>query len=281
MRDILNLYNQDLALKGFSANTIKNYMDNIKRFLIYCNRPVNKINCKIIKEYLFHLIEHRKLANETIRIAYSAIKFLFCTTLKRPWEIETIPQIKKEKKLPIFLSFEEVFKIINNAANLKHKTLLMLIYSSGLRVSEATKIILQDIIRYKMRIKVKQAKGRKYRLTLLSHICLKYLEKYWKTYRPEVWLFPGINPANPISVRACQHAFHIAKKNAGINKKCGIHSLRHSFATHTLETGGGIFQLQKLLGHKNLKTTLVYVHLQEENILIKSPLDVYGQNKDC
>ena len=127
--------------------------------------------------------------------------------------------------------------------------------------------------------RVIQAKGRKDRYTILSGICLKYLEKYRKRYRPKAWLFPGKNKDNPISVRACQHAFHKAKDNAELKKECGIHSLRHSFATHMLETNGGIFQLQKYPGHKRLKTTLVYVHLQNENIITKSPLDIYGKDK--
>ena len=153
----------------------------------------------------------------------------------------------------------------------------MLIYSSGLRVSEISKLIPSDIIRDKMRLKIRCAKGNKDRYTILSHICLKYLEKYYKTYKPEYWLFPGKKGKNPISIRAVQHAYYKAKENAGIIHEGGIHTLRHSFAAHCLETGMGIFQLQKFLGHKCLKTTLQYVQLQEENIIARSPLDVYGQ----
>jgi site-specific recombinase XerD len=126
-----------------------------------------------------------------------------------------------------------------------------------------------------MRLKIRQTKGHKDRYTILSETCLKYLEKYYKQYRPKEWLFPGKNPNNPMSIRACQHAYYKAKENAGITKEAGIHTLRHTFATHCLETGMGIFQLQKFLGHKCLKTTLQYVHLQEENIIARSPFDVY------
>ncbi len=155
--------------------------------------------------------------------------------------------------------------------------MLTLIYSSGLRVSEITNIKADDIIRNKMLLKIRQAKGNKDRYTILSERGLKALEKYWLAYRPQTWLFPGKNKKDKISIRACQHAYEIAKKNARINKKGGIHILRHSFATHYLEVGGGLFQLQKFLGHKQIRTTLKYVHLAEEKIIARSPLDVYVQ----
>jgi site-specific recombinase XerD len=153
--------------------------------------------------------------------------------------------------------------------------MLILIYSSGLRVSEVSNLLPIDIVRNKMRLKIRCSKGNKDRYTILSNTGLIYLEKYWKAYKPKFWLFSGRDPLKPISIRACQHAYYKAKEKAGITKDAGIHTLRHSFATHCLETGMGIFQLQKFLGHKCLKTTLQYVHLVEENIIARSPLDVY------
>lgn len=132
-----------------------------------------------------------------------------------------------------------------------------------------------------MRLKVTQAKGFKDRFAILSSVCLSYLESYWKSYRPETWLFPGRIEGTPLSIRAAQHAYMIAKRKAGITKPGGIHTLRHSFATHMLETGSGIFQLQKFLGHKHLKTTLIYVHINEENIIARSPLDIYAETSSC
>jgi integrase/recombinase XerD len=125
-----------------------------------------------------------------------------------------------------------------------------------------------------MRLKIRQAKGHKDRYTILSETCLKYLEKYYKQYQPQNWLFPG-RQNKQMSIRSVQHLYYKAVKDANIKRKGGIHTLRHSFATHSLETGMGIFQLQKFLGHKCLKTTLQYVHLQEEKIIARSPLDVY------
>ena len=171
-------------------------------------------------------------------------------------------------------AIEQVSSILNNAVNLKHKAMLMLIYSSGLRVSELPKLKITDIVSSMMKVRIKSAKGNKDRYTILSHVCLKYLKLYWKKYRPDNWLFPGYNN-NKLSTRAVQHAFHKAKKIGGVKIQGGVHTLRHSFATHMLETGSGIFQVQKMLGHKYLKTTLVYVHIQEENLQLQSPLDVY------
>lgn len=125
-----------------------------------------------------------------------------------------------------------------------------------------------------MRLKIRQAKGHKDRNTILSEVSLRYLEKYWKEYQPLNWLFPG-RDNKQMAIRSVQHLYYKAIESANIPKKGGIHTLRHTFATHALETGMGIFQLQKFLGHKCLKTTLQYVHLQEENIIARSPLDVY------
>jgi site-specific recombinase XerD len=194
-----------------------------------------------------------------------------------PYELEYFPFPKKEKKVPNVFSYSEVFKIIKNASNLKHKTILMVIYSSGLRVSEVIKLTTDDIIRSNKRLRIRQSKGHKDRYTILSDVAVRCLEKYWKAYRPYRWLFTGKKVENHISVRACQHAYYKAKQKAGITKDGGIHTLRHSFATHSLEVGMGIFQLQKFLGHRCLKTTLQYVHLQEENIIARSPLDYYAQ----
>jgi integrase/recombinase XerD len=155
--------------------------------------------------------------------------------------------------------------------------MLTLAYSSGLRVSEIANLKLEDIIREKMLLRVREGKGNKDRYTILSIIALKTLEKYWKVYRPQTWLFPG-RQNNKISNRACEHAFEIAKKKANITRTGSFHTLRHSFATHYLEVGGSLFQLQKFMGHIDIRTTLKYVHLRDEARIAKSPLDVYAES---
>jgi len=273
----LQRYKRDLALKAYSPKTQETYYRNIISFLKYCNQPIEEITKDTIKDYLYHLIKNKKLSQSSIRQARGAICYFFSQTLSKPIEVENIPFQKKEKKLPTVYSAEEIFRIINAAVTIKHKTMLMLTYSSGLRVSELVSLKVSDISRDSMRLKIRQAKGAMDRYTILSSVCLKQLEKYWKAYRPEEWLFNGRKPGTPLSTRAAQYAYYRAKENAGITRQGGIHLLRHSFATHMLETGSGIFQLQKLLGHKHLKTTLVYAHIQEEKIIARSPLDVYTE----
>lgn len=273
---VLKSYKRDLTLRGYSPRTQETYYRSIRNFFDYCKEPPEIVTKETIKNYLYHLVRERNLSDSSLRQARSAICYFFSQTMGRNVEVENIPVQKKKKKLPEVFTVEEVFKIIRSTDNLKHKTILMLTYSSGLRVGELVNLKVRDILRDSMRLKVRDAKGGKDRYTLLSEICLEQLEIYWRTYRPNNWLFYGQKYDSPISIRAVQHAYQKAKNSAGIQKQCGIHTLRHSFATHMLETGSGIFQLQKFLGHRHLKTTLIYVHLSEEKTIAQSPLDVYA-----
>lgn len=280
MKKLLVKYKRDLALKGYSQRTCEHYFRDVKQFLEYYNLPISEIDTEKIKNYLFYLISERKASDSKIRISHSAIRYFFMQTLSRPWEAGAIPYVKKKKTLPKVFSFKEVISILKSAANIKHKALLALIYSSGLRLSESVNLKITDIKRDNKRILVRQGKGAKDRYTILSDICLKCLWKYWKQYKPNNWLFPGYKKNNHLSPRACQHAFSLAKERAGITKEGSVHTLRHSFATHFLEAGGGLFQLQKFLGHKCLKTTLLYAHIQTEKIVAHSPLDFFLKEQD-
>lgn len=273
---ILENYKRDLVLRGYSPRTQKTNYHHLLCFLEYTGEEPGEITKDDVKNYLYHLIRDKKLSESSLRQARSAICYFFSQTMGRDVEVENIPVQKKKRKLPEVFTVEEVFRIIHCAENIKHKTILMLTYSSGLRVGEIANLKISDIARESMRLKVRDAKGERDRYTLLSEICLSQLEQYWKIYRPDNWLFCGRIPGTQISVRAVQHAYQRAKNKAGITRKCGIHTLRHSFATHMIETGSGIFQLQKFLGHRHLNTTLVYVHLNEEKTVVRSPLDVYA-----
>jgi site-specific recombinase XerD len=276
MQQLLERYKRDLALRGFSDKTQKTYYRSLLHFLNGAPSGPYDITRENIKDYLYHLIRDRNLSESTLRQARCAISYFFSQTLGKSIEVENIPCQKKTSKLPAVFSVDEVARIINSTGNLKHRAMLMLAYSAGLRVGELVALKVTDIRRNIMRISVRQAKGNKDRYTILSSVCLDCLEKYWKAYRPEGALFCGRGKSSPLSSRAAQHAFEKAKTKAGITRPGGIHSLRHSFATHMLETGNGIFQLQKFLGHKHLKTTLVYAHISEENTIARSPLDVYA-----
>jgi site-specific recombinase XerD len=209
--------------------------------------------------------------------AYSALKFLYETTLKRDWSGFKIPRSKKKRALPIVLSQEEISKIFNVVSNLKHKTIFKTMYSAGLRVSEVANLKISDIEGKNMRIKVREGKGDKDRYTLLGATNYEILKEYWLVYRPKEYLFPGKEIGKAITVRLIQKVFQEALKKAGINKSATVHSLRHSFATHLLEAGTDIYYIQKLLGHSSVKTTTIYIHVSQSKTLdVKSPLETLG-----
>ncbi|MFA4839248.1 MAG: tyrosine-type recombinase/integrase [Candidatus Neomarinimicrobiota bacterium] len=191
-----------------------------------------------------------------------------------PFVIGGLPRPKKEKQLPVVLSQEEVVNIIDSVDNLKHKTLLMLIYSAGLRVGEAVRLKIEDVDSKRKLIYLKSAKGKKDRYTLLSDVALDNLRRYYLVYRPQEYLFEGAEGRKYLSERSIQHVFERAVKNAGIRKDISVHTLRHSFATHLLESGTDLRYIQELLGHTSSKTTEIYTHVSQKSLgRIRSPLD--------
>lgn len=227
-----------------------------------------------IKEYLNYLIITKKVSHSYIKTAYSALKFLYEVTLQRDWNMKQIPRSKKPVKLLVVLSKSEIKEIFEAIENLKHRAILITIYAAGLRVSEAASLRVSDIDSSNMQIKVVQGKGQKDRYVLLSTKNLDVLRDYWKYYHPKEWLFYGSSIDKPISTRTIQKLFKIAKDKAGIKKDATVHTLRHSFATHLVESGTSIYYVQQLLGHTNSKTTSIYIHLTRKDLLqVKSPLD--------
>ncbi|WP_459925956.1 tyrosine-type recombinase/integrase [Desulfatiferula olefinivorans] len=187
-----------------------------------------------------------------------------------------IPGQKTPKYLPEVLSFDTVMAVIDATKNLRDRLLLMTAYSSGLRLEELVSLKPEHIDSKRMLIRVVQGKGNKDRYTTLSEKLLKELRNYWRLYKPKEWLFYSIHPETPLSKSSAQKIFSNAKKKAGITQGHGIHTLRHCFATHSLEAGYDIHRIQRMLGHKNLSTTMVYLHVTKESIAqIKSPLDIF------
>lgn len=208
-------------------------------------------------------------------LGHSSSKTTEIYTQGREWDIKEIPRVKKPKKLPVILSSSEVKRIFDETTNLKHKAILMTIYASGLRVSEVANLRVEDIDSRNMQIRVREGKGKKDRYTILSTENLKILRDYWKYYHVKEWLFPGDLPYKPITTRTIQKIFKKAKDKAEIKKEATVHTLRHCFATHLLESGVDIYHIQHLLGHSNPKTTSIYIHLTCKDVLrIKSPLDL-------
>lgn len=267
-------FEKDLKIKGLSESTIKTYVRCVSDYQKHCNPGADDNPVMPIKNYLFYLIDKRKVSRAYMHQIYSAVKFFHTVTLGKEWEIQKIPKIKINKKLPDILSRNEIENMINSISNLKHKSMLMITYSAGLRVSEAASLLVKDIDSGRMMIKIRDAKGMKDRYSLLSKRLLETLRSYWKRYRSDKWLFESWNNKQHISTRSIQTVFYNARRKTGITKSVSIHSLRHGFATHLLEQGTDIHTVQKLLGHKSIKTTLIYLHLKNENLMkVVSPLD--------
>jgi integrase/recombinase XerD len=266
----------DLELKGYSLNTQSSYLKMVEGFAEYFRKSPERLGEIEIKQYLHYLVTEDK-SDSYINCTYSALKFLYQVTLKRDWNNFRIPRTKVRKRLPEVLDASEINSLIQVTKNLKHRTILMTIYAAGLRVSEVANLRVSDIDSKRMQVRIQQGKGNKDRYTILSEVNLSQLRMYWNEYRPKIWLFPGSEPNKAISIRTIQKVFENSKIKAGIKKNVTVHSLRHSFATHLLESGTDIYHIQRLMGHSSAKTTSMYIHLKQEDLLkIKSPLDLWG-----
>ncbi len=264
---------RELVSRKYSYKTVKSYTYYNRDLLSFTSKSPSDINDSDIKNYLFYLTEEKKVATSTLNSAINALKFYYEKILRKRFIYE-IKRPRKDKKLPVVLSQEEVIKILSSVSNIKHKAILMLVYSAGLRVSEVVKLKVENIDNQRRLIHIHGAKGRKDRYTLLSDVALGTLRDYFKKYQPKKWLFPAMNPERHISTRTVQAIFEQAKVKSGITKQVSVHSLRHSFATHLLEGGTDLRYIQELLGHKSSKTTEVYTHVSNKDLgKIKSPLD--------
>lgn len=227
-----------------------------------------------IRKYLLHLIEDKHYSSGSVNQAFNAIRFLYVELYKRPLVIAGIPRALKDNKLPVVLSQTEILEILKVVKNVKHRAILMVTYSGGLRVGETVKLRLSDIDSKRMMIFVQGAKGRKDRYTLLSEAALAQLREYCREYRPKEYLFEGWNGRKHLSERTAEKVFDDAVEEAGVQKDVSIHSLRHSFATHLLEAGVDIKYIQELLGHSRTRTTEIYTHVSQKVLgKIVSPLD--------
>jgi site-specific recombinase XerD len=227
-----------------------------------------------IRRYILHQIEKENLSAGTINQSINALRFLYVEIVKRPMVLGDIHRPQKGKRLPVVLSLDEVKNIFDSLGNIKHRVMLMLTYSAGLRVSEVVHLRPEDIDSKRKLIHVHEGKGKKDRYTILSDSVLEGLRVYWKVHKPKKWLFEGQTEGEPYSIRSAQRVFECAAEKAGIGKDVSIHSLRHSFATHLLEQGTDIRFIQELLGHSSVKTTEIYTHVSRRHIAsIRSPID--------
>lgn len=264
----------DLELKNYSLRTVETYLGCVRSFAGYYGKSPEGMGRNEIRDYLYYLLKEKKASQSAVNQAYSALKFLYHTTLRREWDSLKIPRCKTSKRLPVVLSRQEVERLFSATRNLKHRAILMTIYSGGLRLGEATHLRVSDIDSERMTIKVR-GKGNKDRYTLLGRRTLEILRVYWKIYHPVGWLFASRRLDQPLSHSTVQKAFKEALRRAGINKRACVHSLRHSFATHLLEAGTDLYHIQRLLGHTTPNTTTIYLHVARKDLSgIVSPIDL-------
>ena len=262
MNNIYEQIKRELVISGKSERTQKTYIRYVRQISDYYHKSPSDLTSEEVKNYIYHLIKEKNVSYTYVNQVYYALKFFFEKVANNKLVMKPVPRAKlPRRKLPQVLARSEVKDLINSVSNLKHKCILLTIYSGGLRVSEASKLRVTDIDSKRMLIRVNQGKGKKDRYTILSNANLKYLRVYYKAYRPETWLFHSYIKSKPISTRTIQQVFYNAKVKAGIRKNISVHSLRHSFATHLIESGTDIHHVQKFLGHSNIKTTTIYLHL--------------------
>lgn len=270
----LKKFLQQLALKAYSTSTIRTYRNEFTQLLQQLkNKPVQQMQPENIKRYLLYCV-NKKLSEHTLHSRINALKFYFEQVLQREKFFFEIPRPNRPMQLPRVLSKEEVAAIIKAIENVKHKTMLMLAYGCGLRVSEITTLQINNIDGNRRLLFIQRGKGKKDRVISLSPALLVMLREYYKKYKPVRFLFEGITPGTQYSVRSLEEIIQHAKQKAGITKTGSMHMLRHSFATHLLDKGTDVVLIQKLLGHNDIKTTLRYLHVTNKDLLnIISPLE--------
>ena len=272
---------EELQRRNYSSRTIRLYLRHVAEFAKHFHRSPDQLGAENIRQYQLFLIQEKKLAWSSYNQIVCALRFFYAKTLNRAFLLEEIPFPRTEQRLPLILSREEVARILTAPLHLKTRAPLMTIYAAGLRRSEAARLRVNDIDSARMTITVRQGKGQKDRVVMLSPVLLQTLRQYWRHNKPKQWLFPGENPDQPISDNDIFGVFHNAVRRAGITKKVSPHSLRHSFATHLLESGTDLRTIQILLGHRSLKTTARYLHVSQQHVrATASPLDGLNLTKE-
>lgn len=264
-----------LKSRRYSANTIKTYTEALRTFLkFYSHKPIREINNEDLIRFNNEYILRHNLSVSFQNQIVNAIKLFFRKIENTQLEIDLIHRPKREKKLPNVLSKQEVKQILEAPTNIKHKAMLSLIYACGLRRNELLNLKISDIDSKRRLILIRQSKGKKDRVVPISDKIIEMLRNYYKTYKPKTWLFEGQFSGTQYSEKSLQSVLKQAIFKANINKPVTLHWLRHSYATHLLESGTDLRYIQELLGHKSSKTTEIYTHVSTKSLQkIKSPFD--------
>lgn len=273
MSKIRERFVRDLQIRNYSDNTIRNYVAAIVKLSKHYGRCPSEISGEEIKDYLQDCLNNHQSWSGT-NLILSACNRLYLDTLNQPEKVQHLKRPRTVKKLPVVFSQEEVKQLIRSIRNMKHRAIIMTIYGAGLRSGEARNLKIGDVDSSRKRIVIRDPKGNRDREVILSNHLLEYLRNYVRTYQPKTYLFYGRLTSKPLSNSSLRMVFNRAVRRSGINKKGTLHTLRHSFATHLLNKGIDIRIIQQLLGHRSVKTTMIYCHLNKNKFLeIKSPLD--------
>jgi integrase/recombinase XerD len=269
---------EELQRRNFAKSTIQYYLQAVEGFAAYFHKPPDQLTPDHLREYQAYLLSERKLQPRTARLHVCALRFFFLKTLKRPLPPDYIPYPKVPRRLPTILTVEEVARLIDSARNLFERTMLMVLYSTGMRNAEMRHLQVKDIDSQSMLIHIQHGKGGCDRYVPLSPKLLETLREYWRWMRPKTWLFPGTvhnwRADKPITPKVVWEACQFAAQRAGIQKHVYAHLLRHSYATHLLEAGADLRTIQLLLGHVKLEHTVIYLHLSRRHLqAVPNPLD--------
>lgn len=265
---------EDMQVRNLSKQTIALYIKAVAKFAQFFHKSPAFLGSEEVRTYQVYLVQEKKASWSAFNIAVSALKFLYAITLAKEWGVEKIPYAKKPKTKPVVLSLEEACTFLEAFSNIKYRVIVMIAYATGLRHSEVLHLRVSDIDSKRMTIRVESGKGNKDRYVLLSPTLLAWLRAYWKIARPASYLFPGKVPGRPLTFRSVCREIQRVRRTSGIAKAATMRMLRHSFATHLLESGTNIRIIQALLGHRSLNTTAIYTTVSNATIhAAQSPLE--------
>src|ERR1017187_10078748 len=268
---------EDMQMRGLAPTTQRSYIHYAADFAKFYNTSPEKLDLEAIRQYEMHLINERKMSPQSVNTFVAAVQFLYTVTLEMPWGKECFPRVRVAEKLPVVLDPEEVAGFFDYIPSLKYRAALMLCYGAVLRIAEAAAVKVSDIDSKRMVIRVEQGKGKKDRYVMLSPRLLCVLRRYYRAARPLIWMFPSWRENKHLSVGSLSMACRDASRQCGLTKCITAHTLRHSFATHLLESGTDTRVIQALLGHSRIDTTARYTKVSTHLIAgTPSPLDSLG-----
>jgi site-specific recombinase XerD len=267
MKDIRQRMIEDMKLRGLTPCTQATYLEAVKVLARHYNSRLDEITKEQVRDFLLYLLDSKGYAKSTYKVYLSAIKFLYLNTLDRQWRFLPLTRVNPEKKLPIVLSREEVWSLLDLVRRDKPRMSLILMYTCGLRVSEAVHLRVRDIDSQRMVLWVRKGKGGKDRSVPLPSYTLAQLRTYWLKYKPKKWLFPSEHSISAITKSCVQRCLTATLRRSNIHKNVNCHTLRHSYATHLVEAGVHLRMIQSLLGHKSLSSTFIYIHLSQSTRL--------------